>query len=387
MISPSQRMASVQQPIIPVVGDLILANPGTISLGQGIVHYPPPPDVEGYIRRFWNDPTAHHYGPVEGLAPLRATLCEKLVRENQISLEGREVVVTAGSNMGFLNMLLAITDPGDEVILPEPFYFNQEMAVRIADCIPVTVPTDAEGHLEIDAIESAMSKKTRAVVTVSPNNPTGIVYPEAALRAVNTLCKERGVFHISDEAYEYFLYDDVEHFSPGAIEDSESHTICLYSLSKAYGFASWRIGYAVIPETLFGTLRKVQDTNVICATAISQYAALGALQAGADYCQPYIEDMAIVRRQGTEVLRTLGDTVYLLTNSGAFYLFAEVPGYDGGGLELARSLIENFGVAVIPGSAFGVTDRCAFRASFGALQSDSAIAGLDRLATGLRSLA
>jgi len=379
-------MASVQQPIIPVVGDLILANPGTISLGQGIVHYPPPPDVEGYIRRFWDDPTAHHYGPVEGLAPLRTGLCEKLVRENQISLEGREVVVTAGSNMGFLNMLLAITDPGDEVILPEPFYFNQEMAVRIADCIPVTVPTDVEGHLEIDAIESAMSKKTRAVVTVSPNNPTGIVYPEAALRAVNTLCRGRGVYHISDEAYEYFLYDDVEHFSPGAIEDSEAHTICLYSLSKAYGFASWRIGYAVIPETLFGTLRKVQDTNVICATAISQYAALGALQAGADYCRPYVEDMAIVRRQGTDVLRALGDTVHLLPNSGAFYLFAEVPGYDGDGLELARSLIEHFGVAVIPGSAFGVTDRCAFRASFGALQSDSAIAGLDRLVTGLRSL-
>ncbi|HCX87217.1 MAG TPA: pyridoxal phosphate-dependent aminotransferase [Gammaproteobacteria bacterium] len=386
MISPSQRMASVQQPIIPVIGDLILANPGTISLGQGIVHYPPPPDVEGYIRRFWDDPTAHHYGPVEGLEPLRFAIAEKLTRENKVSLEGREAVVTAGSNMGFLNMLLAITDPGAEVILPEPFYFNQEMAVRIADCVPVTVPTDTEGHLKIEAIEGAMSQKTRAVVTVSPNNPTGIVYPEAALRAVNALCKDRGVYHISDEAYEYFLYDDAVHFSPASIDDSQSHTICLYSLSKAYGFASWRIGYAVIPEALFGALRKVQDTNVICATAISQYAALGALQAGADYCRPYVEDMAIVRRQGTQALNALADTVHLLPNSGAFYLFAEVPGYDGDGLELAQTLIERFGVAVIPGSAFGVTDRCAFRASFGALQSDSAIAGLDRLVTGLRTL-
>jgi|TARA_B100000315_G_scaffold56204_1_gene50394 aspartate/methionine/tyrosine aminotransferase len=379
-------MASVQQPIIPVIGDLILANPGTISLGQGIVHYPPPPDVEGYIRRFWDDPTAHHYGPVEGLEPLRFAIAEKLTRENKVSLEGREAVVTAGSNMGFLNMLLAITDPGAEVILPEPFYFNQEMAVRIADCVPVTVPTDTEGHLKIEAIEGAMSQKTRAVVTVSPNNPTGIVYPEAALRAVNALCKDRGVYHISDEAYEYFLYDDAVHFSPASIDDSQSHTICLYSLSKAYGFASWRIGYAVIPEALFGALRKVQDTNVICATAISQYAALGALQAGADYCRPYVEDMAIVRRQGTQALNALADTVHLLPNSGAFYLFAEVPGYDGDGLELAQTLIERFGVAVIPGSAFGVTDRCAFRASFGALQSDSAIAGLDRLVTGLRTL-
>ncbi|MBT5228572.1 MAG: pyridoxal phosphate-dependent aminotransferase [Proteobacteria bacterium] len=386
MISPSRRMASVQQPIIPVIGDFILANPGTISLGQGIVHYPPPVDVEGCIRMFWDDPTAHQYGPVEGLEPLRSALSEKLVSENKISLEGREVVVTAGSNMGFLNLLLAITDPGDEVILPEPFYFNQEMAVRIADCVPVTVPTDAKGHLQIEAIESAISKKTRAVVTVSPNNPTGIVYPEAALRAVNTLCRDHGVYHISDEAYEYFLYDSAEHFSPGAIKGSESYTICLYSLSKAYGFASWRIGYAAIPEKLFGALRKVQDTNVICAAAISQYAALGALKAGADYCRPYLADMAVVRRQGIEALNALGDKASLLPNSGAFYLFVEVPGYDGDGLDLARVLIERFGVAVIPGSAFGITDRCAFRASFGALQSDSAIAGLDRLVTGLKAL-
>ncbi|HCK76158.1 MAG TPA: pyridoxal phosphate-dependent aminotransferase [Gammaproteobacteria bacterium] len=386
MISSSRRMAFVQQPIIPVIGDLILANSGTISLGQGIVHYPPPGGIEGHIRTFWDDPSAHHYGPVEGLAPLRSALAEKLTRENQISLEGREVVVTAGSNMGFLNLLLAITDPGDEVILPKPFYFNQEMAVRIADCIPVTVPTDSQGHLEIDAIEAAMSKKTRAVVTVSPNNPTGVVYPETALRTVNSLCREHRIYHISDEAYEYFLYDGVEHFSPGAIEGGESHTICLYSLSKAYGFASWRIGYAVIPEELFGALRKVQDTNVICATAISQYAALGAIKAGVDYCRPYLADMAIVRRQGVDALNMLGDKASLLPNSGAFYLFVEVPAFDGDGLDLARVLIERFGVAVIPGSAFGVTDRCAFRASFGALQSDSALAGLDRLVTGLKTL-
>ena len=386
MISASKRMASVQQPIIPVIGDLILANPGTISLGQGIVHYPPPTEVESTLRDFWSDPTAHQYGPVEGLDPLRSALAEKLEQENAIRLEGRGVVVTAGSNMGFLNVLLAISDPGDEIILPEPFYFNQEMAVRIADCIPVTVPTDDAGHLQIDAIESAITKRTRAVVTVSPNNPTGIVYPEADLRAVNEACRARGIYHISDEAYEYFLYDDAEHFSPGTIEHSAPHTICLYSLSKAYGFASWRIGYAVIPEELFGALRKVQDTNVICATAISQYAALGALQAGPGYCRPYLADMAIVRRQGIEAMKSLEGRVSLLPSTGAFYLFVRVPGYEGDDLDLARNLIERFGVAVIPGSAFGVNDACAFRASFGALQSDSAIEGLDRLVTGLKHL-
>tara|TARA_Y100001934_G_scaffold258176_1_gene328078 strand:- start:71 stop:1282 length:1212 start_codon:yes stop_codon:yes gene_type:complete len=386
MISPSQRMASVQQPIIPIIGDLIVENAGTISLGQGVVHYPPPAEVETNIRDFWRDPTAHQYGPVEGLTPLRSALESKLAEENAVRLEGREVVVTAGSNMGFLNMLLAISDPGDEIILPEPFYFNQEMAVRIADCIPVTVPTDAAGHLQVKAIENAITKRTRAVVTVSPNNPTGIVYPEADLRAVNEACRAHGIYHISDEAYEYFLYDDAEHFSPGAIENSTPHTICLYSLSKTYGFASWRIGYAVIPEQLVGALRKVQDTNVICPTAISQYAALGALQAGPGYCRPYLADMAIVRQQGIEAMSSLEDRVSLLPSTGAFYFFVKVPGYAGDGLDLARNLIERFGVAVIPGRAFGVNEICAFRASFGALQSDSAIEGLDRLVTGLKDL-
>lgn len=386
MTRSSARMAKVQQPIIPVIGDLIRSNPGTISLGQGIVHYPPPEAVRDFIARFWDDPTAHQYGPVEGLDPLREAVARKLARENGVGTDGREIAITAGSNMGFLNMLLAITDPGDEVILPKPFYFNQEMAVRIADCEPVTVATDAEGHLDLDAISAALSPRTRAIVTVSPNNPTGVVYREGALRAVNALCKERGLYHISDEAYEYFLYDGDQHFSPASIAGSEDHTISLYSLSKAYGFASWRIGYAVMPEHLFGSLRKVQDTNVICATAISQYAALGALSEGATYCRQFVHGMAEVRQQGIESLKRLGDRVRPLSSTGAFYFFVELPGYSGDDLALIRTLIERFGVAVIPGSAFGITDRVAFRASFGALKSETAITGLDRLISGLDQL-
>ncbi|MBP80516.1 MAG: aspartate aminotransferase [Acidiferrobacteraceae bacterium] len=387
MIQSSQRMSCIQTPIIPTIADLIGANPGTISLGQGIVHYPPPPSVHGFISRFWDDPKNHQYGPVEGIDPLREALQDKLIRENDIGIAGRAVVVTAGSNMAFLNILLAITDPGDEVVLPEPFYFNQEMAVRIADCVPVTVATDRNGQLDHNALEAALTPKTRALVTVSPNNPTGVVYPEVALRAVNRLCRDRGIYHISDEAYEYFLYDGATHFSPGAITGSEDHTIGLYSLSKSYGFASWRIGYAVIPESLLGALRKVQDTNVICPTAIAQFAAVGALQTGHAYCAPYIEALASVRSQAIDAMESVAGKVQLLPSAGAFYFFVEVPDYVDGGLTLATDLIEQHGVAVIPGSAFGVTDRCSFRASFGGLHSADAIEGLGRLVTGLKALA
>src|SRR5262249_9123741 len=147
------------------------------------------------------------------------------------------LVITAGGNMAFMNALLAIADPGDEIILQAPYYFNHEMAVTMANCRPVLVATDANYQLQPDAIAAALTSRTRAVVTISPNNPTGAVYPEAALRAVNELCRRHGVFHIHDEAYEYFVYGGARHFSPGSIPGAGAHTISLYSMSKAYGFA------------------------------------------------------------------------------------------------------------------------------------------------------
>ena len=138
--------------------------------------------------------------------------------------------------------MLAIADSGDEIILPTPYYFNHEMAVTMADCQPVLVPTDGDYRLRLDALETAITPRTRAILTVSPNNPTGVVYSEESLRAVNALCRERGIYHISDEAYEHFVYGGAHHFSPGSIPGSEGHTITLHTLSKTYGFASWRIG-------------------------------------------------------------------------------------------------------------------------------------------------
>ena len=178
-----------------------------------------------------------------------AAIEAKLARENHIIVRPTSrVLVTAGGNQAFMNAVLAITDPDDEIVLLVPYYFNHEMAVVMAGAKAVAVPTTSEYQLDLRAIEAAITPRTRAVVTVSPNNPTGAVYPEADLRAVNALCRDRGIFHIHDEAYEYFTYGDVQHFSPGSLPDAAGHTISLFSLSKAYGMASWRVGYMVIPE-------------------------------------------------------------------------------------------------------------------------------------------
>lgn len=382
----SQRMQSVQTPIIPVVGELIRANPGTISLGQGVAYYGPPPEAARYIESFFVDPQNHKYKLVQGIPELLEAIESKLAAENGICVgTGQRIVVTAGANMGFVNAILAITDPGDEIILNLPYYFNHEMAITMADCKAVCVPTDENYQLQPDQIVNAITGRTRAVVTISPNNPSGAVYPEAVLRQINDLCRRRGIYHISDEAYEYFVYNGARHFSPSCLSDSSEHTISLYSLSKAYGFASWRIGWMVIPERLFEPVRKIQDTILICAPVISQWAAVGAMQVGKPYCDEKLHETREIRAILLKELEAMRDLVTIPRADGAFYLLLRVhTAMDP--MQLVRRLIEEHKVAVIPGTTFGVQDRCLLRVAYGALQKDTATEGIGRLVRGLRQI-
>jgi aspartate/methionine/tyrosine aminotransferase len=362
----SFRMQSVQSPIIPVVGELIRANPGTISLGQGVAYYGPPPEAADAIRAFLADPENHKYKLVQGIPELLEAIQAKLETENGISVKGSRIVVTAGANMGFVNAILAITDPGDEIIFNLPYYFNHEMAVAIVDCKAVCIPTDEDYQLQGDAIARAITDRTRAVVTISPNNPTGAVYRESDLRQVNEICHRKGIYHISDEAYEYFTYDGAKHFSPGSIEGSCEHTISLFSLSKAYGFASWRIGWMVIP-------------------VISQFAAVGAMRAGADYCRQKLRMTAEVRRIVLNELETAADLVTVPRADGAFYFLLRVH-KDTDSMEIVRRLIEEHKIAVIPGETFGMKDKCYLRVAYGPLQKDTAAEGIARLVHGLKEI-
>jgi aspartate/methionine/tyrosine aminotransferase len=383
----SLRMQAVQTPIIPVVGEWIRANPGTISLGQGVAYYGPPPEAVQYLQKFFADPQNHKYKLVQGIPELLEMIEQKLADENGIRLGAdQRIVVTAGANMGFVNAVLAITDPGDEIILNLPYYFNHEMAVAIADCKAVCVSTDASYQLQPDLIERAVTGRTRAVVTISPNNPTGAVYPEHVLRRVNEICREHGIYHISDEAYEYFTYDGARHFSPGSIAGSSRHTISLFSLSKAYGFASWRIGWMVVPERLFEPIRKIQDTNLICPPVVSQWAAVGAMHAGRAYCREKLQTTCRVRRIVLEKLRQVADLATVPPADGAFYLLLRI-GAAMDSMHLAQRLIEEHKVAVIPGATFGIRGECLLRVGYGALEEETATEGIDRLVRGLRQIA
>lgn len=385
-IGGNRRMEAVQSPAIPVVADLIRATPGTISMGQGVVAYGPPPQALERIRDFLADPQNHKYQAVHGIAPLLAQLERKLRDENGIELgPDRALVVTAGGNMAFMNAVLAIVDPGDEVIIASPYYFNHEMAITIAGGRPVSVPTDEHYQLRLDALEAAITPRTRAIVTISPNNPTGAVYSEESLRAVNALCRQRRIYHISDEAYEYFTWNGAAHFSPASLAGSAGHTISLFSLSKSYGMASWRIGFMVVPRPLFEPIRKIQDTNLICPPVISQWAAVGALEAGWDYCRSRIAAIADVREVVLAELAAAADLCTLPAASGAFYVLLRVAtGLDS--MHLVERLVREHRVAVMPGSTFGVTDHCALRVSYGPLDLGTVREGIGRLVGGLRAI-
>ncbi len=386
IFTASERMQKVQSPIIADIAALIKKSPGTISLGQGVVYYTPPQSVFDKITPVNPSLEYHLYTDVDGITPLKSAIANKLEQENNIYLnKHRSLVVTAGSNMGFMNALFSITDPGDEIILLSPYYFNHEMAIRMLSCQPVAVNTDIDYQPCLSSITSAITSKTRAIVTVTPNNPTGVVYSEDTLRAINKLCRERGIYHISDEAYEYFTFDDVDHFSVASIVDSEQYTIALYSLSKAYGFASWRIGYMILPENLLMSVKKAQDTYLICPTRIAQDAAVAALQEGRAFTNSHLKQINSVRNTLYNELQNINDFATTPDSKGAFYFFVKL-NTALSGIQLVEKLIRDHKVAVIPGETFGATDGCYCRIAYGALDKETSEIGIKRLIKGLKKI-
>jgi len=356
-----------------------IANPSTLR-------YPAPQSVhQAAADAAMTLPQVDEYVLVRGIDELLVEVDAKVTSENGIDTAKQRSVVTAGSNMGFMNAVQAIADVDDEVILPGPFYFNHEMAIEIAGCKPVIVDTDDDYQIDFAKLTAAISPRTRAIVTVSPGNPTGTVFSRESLIAVNQLCKERGIFHISDEAYEYFVYGSEAHFSPGSLPDSAGHTISLFTMSKAYGMAGWRIGYMTIPNALEVAVKKIQDTNLVCAPVINQIAATAAMKAGREWCDSQIAGFAKVRDLVLNELATLGDRCRVPTPDGAFYALITLDTAKSD-LEVAESLVRDFGIALLPGSTFGVTDRCSLRIAYGALDADAVAEGMGRLKRGLKSI-
>jgi aspartate/methionine/tyrosine aminotransferase len=384
MLEDSTRIRNIQKPIIPLLAKWISESPGTISLAQGIVHYPPPNSSFEYLKNKLTNPLINKYNIIEGIPELSEQITKKLKRDNSIILKKdvNRTFVSAGANMAFFNIIFSITNPGDEIIILSPFYFNYEMAIQIAGCKAVIVPTDSNYQPVPELIERAITSKTQAVVSISPNNPTGVIYKKELLIEINNICREKKIFHISDEAYEYFTYDNNKHFSPASLENSEKHTISIFSLSKTYGMAGWRIGYCVYPDFLDTSVKKVQDTDLICAPTASQYLASEAMRTGTRFISPYIKEIEEVRNIVIQKLNTLGNNFSFVKPNGAFYVFIKI-NTKKSCIELTKELISKYKVAVVPGFTFGMNYDCYLRLAFGALSKQTVTEGIDRFINGI----
>jgi aspartate/methionine/tyrosine aminotransferase len=413
----------VLKPVIPELGSLVRATPGTLSLAQGMVGWGPPREVlatlaaAGKAAGSETDPNRDAYGPVQGDPELLAMLAVDLGQEQGIDLHGADLWVTAGSNMAFNAIAQVLCDgpPAEpsEVILPVPWYFNHVMAVQLAGGRPVAV--DAGLVPDPQQLAAAITPRTRAIVTVSPNNPSGVVMPRPVLEAINHLCSRHGLLHISDEAYGQFVYGSEPHWSPGSLPGAGAHTVTLQSLSKAYGMAGWRVGFMAAPASLSGALAKVQDTVLICPPRLIQRAALAALAAGPAWCWPRIAALAERRQQllaGVAAAYADGLPLRLLVEpDGAFYGLLALEASAAGSLtgeQLMRRLVLEHRVAAVCGESFGLAARgglasgggdsvgigggaagCqgpVLRLSYGLLEADSLQEALGRLFCGIKAL-
>jgi aspartate/methionine/tyrosine aminotransferase len=299
-------------------------------------------------------------------------------------------MVTSGSNLAFAALAQVICDPGSEVILPLPYYFNHAMAVQLAG--GVVVPVDGGPIPDPELLAAAITPRTRAIVTISPSNPSGVVLPRAVLTAINQLCASHGLLHISDEAYELFVHGNEPHFSPGSLAGAGAHTVSLYSLSKAYGLAGWRMGYAAYPQALQPALAKVIDTFEICPTVLSQRAAAAALATDPAWAMERMAELLPRRAQLLEAVRQWQARCWparlWAEPDGAFYGLLVV---DGSGLNsngLMERLVLEHGVATVSGSAFGLElpGAAVLRLSYGMLAGADLEEALQRLGRGLEQL-
>ncbi|PID98775.1 aspartate aminotransferase [Candidatus Saccharibacteria bacterium] len=345
---------------------LSLKNP--IDLSIGIPEEPTPEYIKtAGIRAIQNDKTT--YLPGNGLLDLRKAIAEKLQSENHLNCSADTVSVVPGLTTGLLLVYLTVLNPGDEVIIPDPYYPPYPQLAEAVGARAVIVPTQANFQLDIAAIRAAITPKTKLLVINSPNNPSGAVYPEATLRAVARLADAHDILVLSDEIYEHFVYD-VDHFSIGSMYPK---TLTLGGFSKAYAMTGWRLGYVTGPDPIINALNELLQYSVMSSSSIAQYAALEGLRKQPDItgklCEKYHEKRDFVCRALVEMGFTVEGA------QGAYYVLLKTP--NGMNDRDFAELAAKHGIVVVAGRAFSKThDR--FRISYGG-SMDTLRRGMDGL--------
>jgi len=307
------------------------------------------------------------YSPTDGLVDLRQEIVKKLKRDNNINADISQLLITVGAIEGLAAAVMAVIDPGDEIVLPTPTYSTHIRQVQIASGRPVLVPLIEENDfaLDIQAIKNAITPRTKAIMYCSPNNPTGTVFPEEQLRKIAEIALENNLMIITDEAYEYFIYDDEKHFSIGSIPEMKKNVISCFTFTKTYAMTGWRIGYLHADEEVIPQIKKAHIPFAICAPVVSQYAALAALKGSQDCVKEFRDHYLNTRNLMCERLDKLSSIFDYQKPEGSYLMFPKILLKEGqDSITFCKKLLREARVSTTPGIAFGPTGESHLRLSF-----------------------
>ncbi|MEA1922262.1 MAG: pyridoxal phosphate-dependent aminotransferase, partial [Pseudomonadota bacterium] len=335
-----------------------------------------------------------NYTAVPGIPQLRQAIAAKLKRENRLDYKESEIVVSCGGKHSFYNLAQALLDPGDEVIVPAPYWVSYPPMVSLAGGVPIILETgEDEGFkLSPERLQAAITKKTRAVIINSPSNPTGAAYSWEELKALAEVVVKNDILLISDEIYEHITYDGFEQRSPAEISpEVKDHCIILNGVSKSYSMTGWRIGFTAGPATLIAAMTKIQSQSTSNPTSISQMAAIEAYNGVQDYVKNVLVDFT---KRRAYIIKALNEIpgITCFNPQGAFYAFPSVKGLLGkscngreidSSLTLCDLLLDEAKIAAVPGEAFGAPGY--LRLSY-ATSMENIVKGIERLAGFVKAL-
>jgi aspartate aminotransferase len=324
------------------------------------------------------------YGPAAGEPKLREAIAQKLKTENKLDYQAANVIVTNGGKHSLFNLMLALIETGDEVIIPAPYWLSYPEMVKLAEGTPIIVSTDASTGYKItpDQLRAAITPKTKLFVLNSPSNPTGMVYTPAEIKALADVVVEKDIWVVSDEIYERILYDGAEHVSIGSLSpEIFNRTLISNGFAKAYSMTGWRLGYLAGPVELIKAVTTLQSHSTSNVCTFAQYGAVAALENSQDCVEEMRQAFAARRQVMLERLNSIPGLMCPKPD-GAFYMFPDISKTGMKSLEFCDALLESQQVAVVPGVAFGA-DEC-IRLSY-ATDMASIEKGMDRLEKFVRS--
>ncbi len=328
-----------------------------------------------------------NYTAVPGIPQLRQAISAKLKRENNLDYAENEIVVSCGGKHSFYNLAQALLDPGDEVIIPAPYWVSYPPMISLAGGVPVVLATSQDEGFKLtpERLQAAITPETRAVIINSPSNPTGAAYSEDELRALAEVVVKNNILLISDEIYEHIIYDGFKQFSPAQLSpEIKNHCIILNGVSKSYSMTGWRIGFTAGPTPLIAAMTKIQSQSTSNPTSISQMAAIEAYNGPQDYVVNVLTDFSERRAFIIKALNEIPG-ISCFNPQGAFYAFPNVEGLLGkscngkkidSSLTLCEVLLDEAKIAAVPGEAFGAPGY--MRLSY-ATSMENIIKGLKRL--------